>query len=219
MLRNVFYVLSMKDMLNKYNKKYVSNDFRGNILEESVFSYVEKNTFVCLSAPHSVKSFVSNKVKKSDLFTGALVNVVGEEYGFSYLIREKFVDYKCRIDDFVLKNGLENHYFLDIHGMKDNDDFDLAVGIGYADYNDYEEILAKIDELASKYGIRYVINHPSYMGRVGFTGKFQQKIGKYNVVQLEWSKIFRDFNNKIETVEGKTIPFLVELAKYIEVKG
>jgi hypothetical protein len=53
------------------------------------------------------------------------------------------------------------------------------------------------------------------MGKAGFTGKFQQKSGKKSIMQLEWSKDFRDFNKKIEIVEEKTIPFLVEFARYI----
>ena len=54
------------------------------------------------------------------------------------------------------------------------------------------------------------------MGKVGFTGKFQQKSGKKSIMQLEWSKDFRDFNKKIGIVREKTIPFLFELARYVE---
>ena len=206
----------MKNELSEYNVRFVLNGFEGQIEKESIFSYIEKCSKVCLSAPHSVKSFVCDRVKKSDLYTGALVNYLGEKFGFSFIVRDKFVDYKCRIDDFVFEKGIDNHYFLDIHGMKNNDEFDLAVGLGYGSVEDYKEELAKIDELALKFGIRYVVNHSSYMGKVGFTGKFQQKSGKKSIMQLEWSKDFRDFNHKIETVEGKTIPFLFELARYVE---
>jgi chromosome segregation protein len=79
-----------------------------------------------------------------------------------------------------------------------------------------KEELAKIDELALKFGIKYVVNHPCYMGRAGFTGKFQQKIGKNSIIQLEWSKDFRDFYDNFDIVSKKTIPFLVDLAKYID---
>lgn len=205
----------MKNELLKYNECFVLNGFEGQIEEKSVFLYIEKCSKVCLSAPHSVKSFANKTIKKSDLFTGALVSFVGEKFGFSYIVRNKFVDYKCRIDDFVLENKLDNHYFLDIHGMKNNDDFDLAVGLGYEGIENYRAELAKIDELALKFGIRYIVNHPCYMGKAGFTGKFQQKSGKKSIMQLEWSKDFRDFNKKIEIVEEKTIPFLVEFARYI----
>ena len=205
----------MKNELLKYNECFVLNDFEGQIEKKSVFSYIEKSSKVCLCAPHSVKSFANKSIKKSDLYTGALVSFIGEKFGFSYIVRNKFVDYKCRIDDFVLENKLGNHYFLDIHGMKNNDEFDLAVGLGCGNVEDYNDELAKIDELALKFGIRYVINHPCYMGKVGFTGKFQQKSGKTNIMQLEWSKDFRDFNKKFEIVEAKTIPFLVDFAMYI----
>ena len=205
----------MKNKLIEYDRKFVLNDFKGQIDSSNVFSYIEKGTRVCLSAPHSVKSFCNHKVKQSDLYTGALVCLIGEMFDFSYMVRDKFVDYKCRIDDFVLERGYERHYFLDIHGMKNNDDFDLAVGLGVASFDDYKKELEKIDELAKKYDVRYVVNHLNYMGKFGFTGKFQQKTGMCNIIQLEWSKSFRNFYDNFEIVSKKTIPFLVDLAKCI----
>ena len=95
---------------------------------------------------------------------------------------------KCLISDFILQNKLENRFFLDIHGMSDENDFDLAIGTGYLIPEKYSLQLEYIDVLAKKYDIKYVVNHKNYTGCPGLTGRLQQKTGKANVLQLEWSK-------------------------------
>jgi len=197
--------------LKKYEKYFCQNQYSGNLAAESIFSFVDKNSFVCLTAPHATNSTIHKHFKESDWFTGALVKYLGEKNHFSYIIRNKYWHKKCTIISFILKNNLDHHYFLDIHAMK-NRPFDLAVGIGYCSKEDYKAELKIIDKLCKKYNIKYVVNHPSYTGQPGLTGGLQRKIASANVVQLEWIKEFRDFNAHPEKVSQITLPFIEELA-------
>jgi len=122
---------------------------------------------------------------------------------------------KCLISDFVTQNNLQKNFFLDVHAMKDGNDFDLAVGIGYFREREYEKQLQWIDELASKYGLKYVINDKRYTGIKGLTGRLQKKTCMANVLQLEFSKSYRDIFNGFENVQKVTVPFLTDLCKMI----
>lgn len=209
----------MQEKLKLYNEIYVQNDAFGNEKNKEVFSYFDKNSYVCLSAPHATKTFTNKHIKSSDLYTGAIVKYIGEENNFSYIVRNKFMPQKCLINDFILQNELENHFFLDIHGMKNDNGFDLAVGTGYFDVKKYSSELEYIDILTKKYNIKYVINHENYKGCVGLTGRIQKETGKASVLQLELSKNYRDILDKIINIEKVTIPFLTELAEYINTKN
>lgn len=209
----------MQEKLKLYNEIFVQNDAFGNEKNKEVFSYFDKNSYVCLSAPHATKTFTNKHIKSSDLYTGAIVKYIGEENNFSYIVRNKFMPQKCLINDFILQNELENHFFLDIHGMKNDNGFDLAVGTGYFDVKKYSSELEYIDILTKKYNIKYVINHENYKGCVGLTGRIQKETGKASVLQLELSKNYRDIFDKIINIEKVTIPFLTELAEYINTKN
>lgn len=208
----------MRQELISYNKIFMQNDAYGDEKNDEVFSFFDKKSYVCLSAPHATKTFANKCVKSSDLYTGAIVKYIGEKNNFSYIVRNKFMPQKCLISDFILQNKLDNHFFLDIHGMRDENDFDLAIGTGYLMPEKYSSQMECIDYLAKKYGIKYVINHKNYMGCPGLTGRLQQKTGEANVLQLEWSKNLRDIFEKIENVKKITIPFITELADRVNKK-
>lgn len=208
--------LKMQQKLIQYNADFTQNMGQGNVNCAEVFSYFEKDSYVCLSAPHATQTFTNKHVKKSDLFTGAIVRYLAESGGFSYIVRNKFVPRKVLINEFILAQGIENHFFLDFHGMKDGNGFDLAVGTGYLSAQEYQLQLDYIDALCRKYGIRYVVNDENYMGRAGLVGRLQKVTRQANVLQLEWRKGYRDFLTQPENVIGVTLPFMQELAQYID---
>ena len=204
----------MRDKLLEYNKCFWNNNGCGNTENPEVFSFFEKGSYVCLSAPHATKTFVHKKVKSADLFTGCITRYVAEETGVSYILRNKFVPQKVLISDFVIANHLENHFFWDIHAMKDGYGFDLAVGCGYLPAEAYLRQLEFIDFLCRKYGLSYIVNHPSYTGCFGLTGRLQKATGLAQVLQLEWSRRYRDIFTCFDNVSAVTIPFLRELTLF-----
>jgi len=198
------------DKLKRIEANFAKNSYFG-CFNAPIFSYIDHKSHVCLTAPHATNSTVRKHLKGSDWFTGGIVSYLGEENHLSYIIRNKYFYKKYTISSFILKNHLEHHYFLDIHAMKSRP-FDLAVGIGYCRPDDYKKELAIIQKLCQKYRLKYVINHPSYTGQPGLTGRLQRKLSQATVLQLEWHPKYRDFNENPTEVLNITIPFIKELA-------
>ena len=195
----------------------MQNGGRGYLAGRKIYTYMDGKKRVCFCAPHAVHSFVHKQERSRDVGTGAIVQYLEKQQGFSSIIRNKFVPHKELISDFILKNKLENHFFLDIHGMKAHKDFDLAIGTGCLPREKYTLILSKIRKLCRKYKIKYRLNLPQYTGKVGLTGRLQKELKKPNVLQLEFAPLFRDIDEN--AIQEKTIPFLIELGYFINDKG
>lgn len=201
----------MTDLLKKYEQDFALNLYRGAAFGD-FYEFENRGSKLILSAPHSVRTFRNKKEKAPDLYTGALVKFLGRKNNLSTITRRRFSIEKNSITDFILQHQLEHFYFLDIHGMKENDDFDLAIGTGILNTEVYTDKLEKIRLLAEKYKIRHTINHPSYTGKFGLTGDLQKIDPTPRVLQLEWQPQMRDFYRYPQLVLTKTVPFISELA-------
>lgn len=204
-------MITLEKMQN-LGKLFFDNDCDGILSSEAVFDFCDRHSHLILSAPHSTNSFICKAKRRLDLFTGELALVLGEERGVSTIVRNKFVEQKVLVSDFVIEKDLGDHFFLDLHGMSAEHDFELAIGTAYFEPEDYKKELDLIGTLAEKYQIKFVINHPDYCGDRGLTGRYQQHYNKPNVLQLEWRPDCRNYYDHSEIVLSKTIPFLSELA-------
>ena len=202
----------MKKILKQYEAYFAQNHGHGDMKAVDVYTYTKGKGRVCFCAPHAVRSFVHKQEKSRDVGTGAIVQYLGIQ-GFNAIVRNKFVPKKEMISDFILTKKLETHFFLDMHGMKEHEGFDLAIGTGYFDKSKYTFVLSEVAKLCRQYKIRYRINLPQYMGKIGLTGRIQQTTNKANVLQLEFSPSFRDVEKL--TIQKQTIPFLIELGKFL----
>ena len=200
----------MIETLKKYDELFAQNYSHGNENSLEIFKYSNRNSNLILTAPHSTRSFCNKKEKNADLFTGAIVKYLGEENGVSTIIRTKFTPYKALISDWIAQNDVHQHYFLDIHGFNQDIDYDICLGIGEFEEKDYP-YLQEIMQVAEKYGLRVIVNHPNYCGLKGLTGRYQKIFNLPNVIQMEIKKEFRDFFNNPEVVKNTTIPFLTEV--------
>lgn len=199
-----------------HEKKFEQNGFHGEIHQAPVFKFFDKNSHVVFSAPHTTRTVINGKSRFSDRFTGAITMYLGEKTDFSTIVRQKFIQKEVSIIDFVTENNLEGHFFLDVHGMRADVPFELAVGTGYFAESKYEKQLYIIERLAKKFGIKWILNHENYQGKIGFTGKYQERYNQPNILQLEWRKDMRDFIDFPQNVINKTISFLKDLAQAIE---
>lgn len=206
----------MQEALKLYDVDYRTNEFRGQVNEDDVFRFLNRGSKVILSAPHATQTFINNQVKASDLYTGALVQLLGEKYNFSTILRRKLVEEKSLINEVVIAKKLSSHYFLDIHGMKAENPFELAVGTGFESALKYRKELEYIKSLANKYHISMIINHPNYRGPWGLTGFMQRHFSSKQILQLEWRLDMRDFYKYPDKVINQTIPFIADLAKWLE---
>jgi len=204
----------MIEELTKYDQIFTANNFCGQVNEEQVFEFTNKNSLVIFSAPHATRSTVSKKEKLSDSFTGAIASWLKYHSALSTIIRTKYVSKKNTIYDFVETLNLpQNTYFLDIHGMKQEVPFELEIGTGVLPTQLYKKEISIIENLCKKHQISWCLNHPDYHGTQGFTAQYQKRHKLKNILQLEWRRDMRDFYSFPENVTKKTIPFLLELAK------
>lgn len=123
-------------------------------------------------------------------------------------------DENCHeIFEFVNRHSkliLSAHYFLDIHGFDKDIGYDICLGIGEYEKNDYP-FLQDIVKIATQYTLRVVVNHPNYMGINGFCGRYLRKYAKTNVIQMEIHKYLRDFYQNPDIVKNATLPFLQDI--------
>ena len=211
-------ITGIQSILLSLDEKFSCNNHDGNPNAPEEFLYVDNNSYVCLSAPHATRhprllyQGPGDPIKPSDIWTGALTEYIASQQKWSYIVRAKRGD--ALIKDFILKKGLEDHFFLDIHGMKDGNGFDLAVGTGRLEETDYTQELEHIHTLANKYGITYVINDRHYRGRKGLTGQLQEVTERPSALQFEFSPNYVDvltFN-----AVQKTLAFITELGQCLE---
>lgn len=200
----------MIEILKKYNEFYHQNCSHGDETSSCVYRFYDKGTKLILTAPHSTRIFINQKERFSDLYTGAITQYVGETTETSAIIRQKYVSYKALISDFITDNNLQKHYFLDIHGFEKDIPYDICLGIGEMDKDNYP-YLQEIAQIIQSFDLRVAINHENYMGLHGLTGCYQKIYNKPNVIQMEMRRHLRDFYNNQENVQKITIPMLTKI--------
>lgn len=196
--------------LNQYNTKFSQNDSFGDTSKKEVFEFYNRSSNLILSAPHSTRSFCNKKIKIADLYTGAIVEYLGKINDISTIVRTKYLPQKVMISDYIAKKKLQNHYFLDIHGFNQDIEYDICLGTGLLKSDDYP-FLKDIFKLIKTYNLKPIINHPDYTGKVGLTGRYQDKFLKPNVIQMEIKYYLRDFYHNPEIFKEKTLPLMNDI--------
>jgi hypothetical protein len=202
----------MIEELKKYNEFYYQNCSHGDKALSCIFKFEDRGTKLILTAPHSTRSFINKQERFSDLYTGAITQFVGETAKTSTIIRQKYTPYKALISDWIIQNNTHEHYFLDIHGFNQDIGYDICLGIGHFEEINYP-YLSQIINIAQKYNLRTIVNHPNYCGIKGLTGRYQKIFNLPNVIQMEIKREFRDFYQYPEIVKNTTIPFLSEVIR------
>lgn len=158
--------MNVTKKLIELDERYKANMYRGQLDAEGLWLFEDRKSRVVVSAPHATQTYINNHIKKSDLYTGALAELLGYQTGCSVIVRQKFVSETALINDFVLRQNPDEHFFLDIHGMRERP-FDLAVGTGFMSAGEYLRPLTLIKELAEKYRIKWLLIIPIIEGRGG----------------------------------------------------
>ena len=127
---------NLKQRIESYNKKF--DEYENKPLkEEQTFEVIEGKIPVLLSAPHSVRQLREGKIKGKDRYTGAItIELAKQTNSFaiyktynnqddaSYDIENN--EYKEKVLELIYKHNIK--VFLDIHGAKDTDEFDVDIG-------------------------------------------------------------------------------------------
>ncbi|MDR1694021.1 MAG: hypothetical protein LBR70_02355 [Lactobacillaceae bacterium] len=207
-----------KELLYLYNEIFVAgNEYAGPEMKNSL-DFSDFNTKVIISAPHSTRSTLNNKLKVTDMYTGAITKFIGEKNKLSHLVRTKHITKEENIWDYVLEKKIAGKFFLDFHGTRMDNDFNLAVGTGYFGEDMYEDELNYIKALAGKMDIKLAVNHPNYEGKVGLTGHLQKAESNNKALQFEWRPDYRNIYENIDNVLNKTIPFMESIVEFLNYK-
>ena len=145
----------LKQRIEQYNKKFDQYQNQPS-KEEKSFEVLEGKIPVLLSAPHSVRQLREGKIKAKDRYTGAIAielakltnsfaiyKTYNNQDDASYDIENN--TYKEKVLELIDKNNIK--VFLDIHGAKDTDEFDIDIGTdGKRNLNGKTQILEKLKE-------------------------------------------------------------------------
>lgn len=127
---------NLKQRIASYNKKFDEYENKTS-KNERTFEVIEGKIPVLLSAPHSVRQLREGKIKGKDKYTGAItIELAKQTNSFaiyktynnqddaSYDIENN--EYKEEVLELIAKHNIK--VFLDIHGAKDTDEFEVDIG-------------------------------------------------------------------------------------------
>lgn len=193
---------NLKQRIEQYNKKFdqYKNQFSK---EEKSFEILEGKIPVLLSAPHSVRQLREGKIKAKDRYTGAIAielakltdsfaiyKTYNNQDDASYDIENN--EYKERLLELIDKHHIK--VFLDIHGAKDTDEFDIDIGTdGKSNLNGKMQILEKLVESLKEKGITKIGIDKKF--KAGTMHTLTKKIATSTDVacmQIEITKKYRD---------------------------
>lgn len=103
--------MGVTEKLIELDERYKANMYRGQLDAESLWLFEDRKSRVVVSAPHATQTYINNHIKKSDLYTGALAELLGYQTGCSVIVRQKFVSETALINDFVLRQNPDEHFF------------------------------------------------------------------------------------------------------------
>lgn len=189
---------------SELNIPFEEDLFNGN-KESPPTVYVKGSNQILLVSVHGVSHFSGVNVddyKIADLNTGGLVRLIQSELHTSSVINYNrslsnnpwlgWTDSNRVVTEFLTLNS--NGVVLDIHGCKDNNDFDLALGTCINPPNDYQKnVISLLFRLSRTYEIRVALNPPHYQARtkVGLTGRAIVEFPNSPILQLEIARSFR----------------------------
>lgn len=152
---------SLKQRIEKYNEKF--DQYQNQSSKEKSFEVLEGKIPVLISAPHSVRQLREGKIKAKDRYTGAIAielakstnsfaiyKTYNNQDDASYDIENN--EYKEKVLELIYKHNIK--VFLDIHGAKDTEEFDIDIGTdGKRNLNGKVQILEKLVKNLKEKGI------------------------------------------------------------------
>ena len=195
---------NLKQRIQQYNKKF--DEYQNNsIKEKSSFEVIEGNIPILISAPHSVRQLREGKIKGKDSYTGAMVIEIAKQTNCfaiyktynnqddaSYDIENN--SYKEKVLQIIRENQIQ--IFLDIHGAKDTEEFDVDIGTDEKqNLNGKIEILENLIKSLKENGIEKIGIDKKFKANTMHT--LTKKVAtntKIACMQIEFTKKYRDIS-------------------------
>jgi hypothetical protein len=153
------------------NRPFEENGGDGRVVPEITVA-VNRDSPVCIVSVHAINHYNKDEgLKPADLYTGGLAIALAEKFGTSLVYnthRDPAISpWKKRTaaDDHVAAIARANApaAILDFHGVRDNPDFDIAIGTSVQPPNPEQSLLiALFVAIANKHGLKVAINPEGY---------------------------------------------------------
>ena len=197
---------NLKERIGKFNKELYGKEKERLRNKEKSFAVIKGRIPVIISAPHTVKQLREGKIKEAENQTGSIAYILGEETG-SYVIYKTYNnfddanydiennEYKEEIKHIVRENNIK--LFLDIHGAKDDYDFDIDLGTSYGEnVNNNIEIIENLKECFKNHKIENVTENKTFKANTIRTiSRYINKETKIPCIQMEIAWKYRDLKN------------------------
>lgn len=198
----------VKKLIQK-GKSFTSNNCNGSKLGP-LAKYVDTNSNVILSSVHGINHYNKDgEPKLADLYTGELSTVIHEKTGANLLINMQKDSYLKKIagsslvsEIFREMKDISSKTIFDIHGAKDNLDYDIFIGTHLEEpNNEQKKIISEFTKLSKEYGFKTKLNDPRYAARGELTVTSQViKLGCKRALQFEFTRSCRDYFHNPEKV-------------------
>lgn len=167
--------------------------------------YLKESDRICLVSVHGITHFSGsndNDYKMADLNTGGLVRLLQSKLHTSSIVNYNKLDAINPWKGWTKANYAVMDFLscspagiiLDLHGCKDNNDFDLALGTHIDPPNKMQKkLIDLIVEISNKYKIRIATNPIRYQSksRHSITGRAINDFPNSPALQVEISRSFR----------------------------
>lgn len=158
-------------LLNQWiaaEKDFAANRYDGQARPAVEVIHGSSRPWLILTAPHAVNHWREGNLKLADRGTGGLVRVLSRILGCQGLITAKQIHLDASYDEeHELKDRLEevasrNCVLIDFHGMTDQRDIDVEVGLGLSPSDASEKLALRVELELSRASLR-VAHHEVYV--------------------------------------------------------
>ena len=212
-------MINSSDEIYDLNKKYEANNFNGLYNGITNLRIIYGNLPILLSAPHSVKHFRNNQLKRSDGLTGGIVEYLAKynnTFGITRISNllddpnyyNSGISLRYKENCIKLIDKYNINCLLDIHGCKDSHPFDIDIGT--SNYNEELDIIYRYLSNLGKVEVNKLFkashkeNVTRYVQNQSGIPCFQIELSS-NVRFNKTNELVNEFNNIIEEMKVKKL--------------
>ena len=182
---------------------------------------------VLISAPHAYWHKRQNQTKERDSYTYSIAQILAASTESHVICLSKSIDYDPNYDednnyyntvlDYIKNNEIE--YYIDLHGMLENDDSDFDIGINkYKNVNNDKDLIKEIVAILNENGIKKsTVDKLFKSSKRSLCYKINQEM-KIKTIQFEISRKYRKIK-KDEEKAADLLNGLIDIIRYIENRG
>lgn len=193
-------------------------------LKTKEFIIRKGNNNIMLSAPHAFEHLRKENIKKREYNTDNIINILHRitSSHIIYTYKNNKTDpnyhenttYRKELLKYIKQNNIK--YFIDIHGLNDNKDYNIELGINnYVNVNNDESLIKKIENIIKDNLTKKIVIDKKYKGGKKTLSYFIHENTNIKCIQIEINKNYRKYKIKPKTFT-RTINTLQKIIELLE---